>query len=69
MVRIRHISLPRFELSISLEPNATGTHVSWVGVLENRRFAEQARQFLETANEQNLNRLALEVATGTRRGA
>ena len=61
MVRIKHINLPHFELSISLEPSATGTLVSWVGVVENHEFAENARQFLEAANEQNLNRLALEV--------
>lgn len=62
LVRIQHVSLPRFELSISLEPTATGTLVTWVGVLENQEFAEKMRQFLETANEQNLDRLALEVA-------
>jgi len=62
MVRIRHVNLPHFELSISLEPHAAGTLVSWVGVFENQAFAEKMRQFLETANEQNLNRLAREVA-------
>jgi uncharacterized protein YndB with AHSA1/START domain len=69
VVRIRHINLPHFELSISLEPSATGTFVCWVGVFENHEFAENRRQFLEAANEQNLDRLALEVSTGTRRGA
>ncbi len=65
VVRIKHINLPHFELAISLEPSATGTLVSWVGVFENREFAENRRQFLEAANEQNLDRLALEVSTGT----
>ena len=69
LVRIKHVNLPHFELSISLEPSATGTLVSWVGVFESREFAEKARRFLETANEQNLNRLTQEVATGTPRGA
>jgi uncharacterized protein YndB with AHSA1/START domain len=71
LVRIRHINLPHFELSISLEPNATGTGtvVSWVGVFENHAFAEELRQFLETANEQNLDRLAREVTTGAQPGA
>ena len=64
VVRIKHVNLPHFELSISLEANATGTLVSWVGVFENREFAEKMRQFLESANEQNLDRLALEVNTG-----
>ena len=61
MVRIKHVNLPHFELSISLEPGPKGTHLSWVGVFENHEFAENARQFLETANEQNLNRLELEI--------
>lgn len=49
---------------MSLEPHAAGTLLSWVGVFENSEFAEKMRQFLETANEQNLDRLALEVGTG-----
>ncbi len=61
LVRIRHINLPYFELTISLEPSPLGTLLSWVGVFENHEFAENAREFLETANEQNLDRLALEV--------
>ena len=65
MVRIKHINLPHFELSISLEPCAIGTRISWFGVFENREFAENARQFLEAANEQNLNRLAHEVSRDT----
>jgi len=68
LVRIQHVNLPHFELSISLERSGTGTLVSWVGVFENHAFAEARRQFLEAANEQNLDRLALEVSTGTQRG-
>lgn len=64
MVRIKHVNLPHFELTISLEPCAAGTSLSWFMVFENREFAENARQFLEAANEQNLDRLAVEVSTG-----
>ena len=64
-VRIKHVNQPHFELSMSLEPSATGTLVSWFCVFENPEFAEKLRQFLEAANEQNLDRLALEVGTGT----
>jgi uncharacterized protein YndB with AHSA1/START domain len=60
-IRIRHLNQPHFDLAISLESSATGTLVSWVGVFANPDFAENARQFLERANEQNLDRLALEV--------
>jgi uncharacterized protein YndB with AHSA1/START domain len=69
MVRIKHVNLPHFELSISLEPNATGTFVSWVGVFEDCDFAERMREFLETANEQNLKRLAQEVIARAQPGA
>jgi uncharacterized protein YndB with AHSA1/START domain len=69
MVRIKHINQPHFELSISLQSSATGTLVSWVGEFENHEFARNMRQFLEAANEQNLDRLALEVSTGTQPGA
>ncbi len=69
LVRIKHISLPRFELSIALEASANGTRLTWVGAFENAAFAESSRQFLETANEQNLDRLAQEVSAGARGGA
>ena len=60
-VRIRHLNLPHFDLTIALEPAGAATRVSWVGVFENRDFAANARSFLEQANEQNLDRLAREV--------
>jgi len=69
MIRIKHINQPHFELSISLEATATGALVSWFGVFENHEFAENMRQFLEAANEQNLDRLALEVSVGSQGGA
>jgi len=61
LVRIKHVNLPHFELSLSLEAAAGGTLVTWVGIFENHTFAERARAFLETANEQNLDRLMVEV--------
>jgi hypothetical protein len=69
VVRIKHVNLPHFELSISLAPGGTGTFLTWVAVFENHEFAESRRQFLEAANEQNLDRLALEVSTGAPKGA
>ena len=61
LVRLRHVNLPHFELSITLAATATGTLVTWVGIFEDPAFAERMRAFLESANEQNLDRLALEV--------
>lgn len=61
------MNLPHFELSIALEAILGGTLLTWVGVFENHAFAEQARAFLETANEQNLDRLTVEVCGPPRR--
>jgi uncharacterized protein YndB with AHSA1/START domain len=61
-VRIQHVNLPHFELTISLEPSQQGTLVLWLGVFANRAFAENSREFLEKANEQNLDRLADEIS-------
>ena len=61
---MKHVNQPHFELYISLEPSAEGTLLSWVGVFENQEFAEKMRQFLEAANEQNLDRLVSEVSAG-----
>ena len=69
MVRIRHLNQPIFGLTIALEAIATGTLVTWVGAFENQEFAEHMRSFLETANEQNLDRLAREVSAGAQTNA
>ncbi|WP_193211919.1 SRPBCC domain-containing protein [Luteolibacter marinus] len=58
LLRIKHDCLPFFEITITLEAVPAGTLLTWVGVFENAAFAEQHREFLESANEQNLNRLA-----------
>jgi len=62
LVRIRHVNRPHFELSITLDTGLKGTLLSWVAIFEDQEFAEKLRQFLETANEQNLDRLAHEVS-------
>lgn len=58
---LRHVNLPHFTLDLVLEPEGAGTRLTWTGVFENREFAEQARSFLEGANEQNLDRLEAEL--------
>lgn len=67
LIRLRHVNLPHFDLTVTLEPSTTGTRVSWVGVFANEEFAQRMRPFLEKANEQNLNRLADEVSAGAAR--
>ncbi|MFA6958746.1 MAG: SRPBCC domain-containing protein [Thermoanaerobaculia bacterium] len=69
LIRIKHVTLPHFELAISMERCAAGTILTWFMVFENREFAENARQFLEAANEQNLDRLVVELGTGAQAGA
>lgn len=68
-IRIKHVNLPHFDLTNTLEAIPDGTRLSWAGIFENREFAENAREFLETANEQNLDRLALEVGGIAQHGA
>jgi len=61
-IRIQHVNLPHFQLTVDLEPAPGGTHLTWVGDFEDSDFAEKARGFLERANEQNLDRLAALLA-------
>jgi uncharacterized protein YndB with AHSA1/START domain len=62
LVRIQHVNLPHFELAITLEPSGTGTLLTWHAVFADQEFAEKLRGFLESANEQNLDRLAVQLA-------
>lgn len=66
LVRLRHTVQPIFEATISLEATESGTQVTWVSVFENEEFAEKLRDFLESANEQNLQRLAAVVGEATK---
>ena len=61
LVRIRHVSLPQFVLSIVLQPRGGGTLVSWEQVFADAQLGESIRHVVEPANEQNLDRLAAEL--------
>lgn len=54
---LEHVNLAHSELIMALEPCPTGTALTWVGIREDHAFDGKARQFLESANEQNLDRL------------
>ncbi len=58
---IEHVCMPKYRLVISLEPLAERTSVSWRQTFENEKFAVSMKDFLTTANEQNLERLTAEV--------
>lgn len=67
-IRIQHVNLPHFLLTVDLEPAPGGTDLTWVGDFEDSAFAEKARGFLERANEQNLDRLEGLLASASSRG-
>ncbi len=54
---IRHVSQPRFTLSVSLSACDEGTTVTWVQEFDDAEVAERIRPIVEPANEQNLDRL------------
>lgn len=62
LVRIDHVCEPRFVLEIGLRLDGSGTRVEWAMDFENKTFAASMKDFLLTANEQNLDRLGEELA-------
>jgi uncharacterized protein YndB with AHSA1/START domain len=64
-VVIEHVCAPFFVLSIVLEPSATGTLVLWEQTFADAAVAQAVRHIVEPANEDNLDRLALELERGT----
>ena len=61
-VVIRHISLPRYVLTITLTEREGGTEVDWNQQFEDPVAAERLRHIVEPANEQNLDRLGALLA-------
>jgi uncharacterized protein YndB with AHSA1/START domain len=60
-VVVQHVSEPKFHLTIVLTPSAAGTVVSWSQAFESSEVADRIEYIIVPANEQNLDRLALEV--------
>lgn len=60
-VVIRHVCPPHFELAITLETSAGGTLLRWDQTFADAAVAEAVRPIVEPANEQNLDRLAIEL--------
>lgn len=54
---IEHVVLPKYTLTITFTPQERGTLIEWNQEFENQTFAKNMRDFLKTANEQNLDRL------------
>ncbi len=63
-VVIDHVCQPLFRLTVDLVPSAAGTLVRWTQVFADAAVAAAVAHIVEPANEQNLARLAAEVAAG-----
>lgn len=62
LVVVDHVVEPRFVLEIALRPEGNGTRLEWRMDFENKDFARNLKDFLHSANEQNLDRLGAELA-------
>jgi uncharacterized protein YndB with AHSA1/START domain len=60
-VVVQHVSEPRYRLTILLAPSPAGTVVSWSQAFESAEIASRLEHIVVPANEQNLERLSVEV--------
>lgn len=60
-VIIQHANHPHFQLAITLEPHAGGTLLRWDQTFADAAVAQAVRHIVEPANEQNLDRLGVEL--------
>ena len=68
LVEIEHLNGHHFVLTIELLPLAGGTQVSWTQTFDSAAHYAPLAGFVATANAQNLERLAAEVARGNSTG-
>lgn len=64
LVRIRHTCAPLFDLTIELRECPAGTRLVWVQRFDDTELGRSLGPIVEPANEQNLDRLARELAAG-----
>ncbi len=67
-VVVQHASEPKFRLTITLASAGTGTIVSWSQAFESSEVARRLEPIVVPANEQNLERLSVEVLGEPRGG-
>jgi uncharacterized protein YndB with AHSA1/START domain len=60
-VVIQHVVEPKFSLTIGLTASASGTLVTWSQAFESSEVASRIEHIVVPANEQNLDRLLVEV--------
>ena len=63
-VVIRHACEPLFTLTVTLAERGGETDVTWVQVFDRPEVAARLRPIAEPANEQNLDRLQVEIGRG-----
>jgi uncharacterized protein YndB with AHSA1/START domain len=61
---VEHLSGHHFLLKLELEPRGQGTLVKWQQTFDTREHYERIASFVASANQQNLERLAVEVQRG-----
>lgn len=64
VVEIEHFSGHHFLLTIELQPTSGGTEVKWRQTFDTPEHYQRIAEFVASANEQNLKRLAAEVLRG-----
>lgn len=64
LFEIEHFSGHHFLLTIELDREASGTRIKWQQTFDTADHYERIAAFVADANEQNLERLAVEVARG-----
>ena len=67
-VVVEHASEPKYRLTITLALSAAGTIVSWSQAFESAEVAKRLEHIVVPANEQNLERLSVEVLSKLRNG-
>lgn len=63
LVQLRHESVPRFELQVTLQPDGQGeaTLLQWCMTFDSADDCARVRPLAEPANEQNLDRLEVQL--------
>lgn len=56
-IAIRHLSEPKFTLTIVVAPSENGSVVNWVQEFDNEQVAKNIAHIVEPSNEQNLDPL------------
>jgi hypothetical protein len=61
-VVIDHIVPPRFRLIAQFEAEGTRTRITWRQIFESQEICDKVKGIVVSANEENLDRLAAELA-------